>query len=150
MKSNAGFLNSQNTHLGNRIFEKMLKDSGIDAFSGAQGRIMYVLWENGTLSVSQVCKLTSLANSTMTVLLDQMEVRGLINRTRNERNRKQILVSLTDTARLYKKEYDYISEKMNNLTYKGFSQEELMMYENMLIRIKKNLEDYIENGENND
>ena len=47
-------------------------------------------------------------------------------------------------------EYDYISEKMNNLTYKGFSQEELMMYENMLIRIKKNLEDYIENGENND
>ncbi|MBR6650015.1 MAG: MarR family transcriptional regulator [Clostridia bacterium] len=150
MKSNAGFLNSQNTHLGNRIFEKMLKDSGIDAFSGAQGRIMYVLWENGTLSVSQVCKLTSLANSTMTVMLDQMEVRGLINRTRNERNRKQILVSLTDTARLYKKEYDYISEKMNNLTYKGFSQEELMMYENMLIRIKKNLEDYIENGENND
>ncbi|MBO5196832.1 MAG: MarR family transcriptional regulator [Clostridia bacterium] len=128
----------------------MLKDSGIDAFSGAQGRIMYVLWENGTLSVSQVCKLTSLANSTMTVMLDQMEVRGLINRTRNERNRKQILVSLTDTARLYKKEYDYISEKMNNLTYKGFSQEELMMYENMLIRIKKNLEDYIENGENND
>ena len=150
MKSNAGFLNSQNTHLGNRIFEKMLKDSGIDAFSGAQGRIMYVLWENGTLSVSEVCKLTSLANSTMTVMLDQMEVRGLINRTRNERNRKQILVSLTDTARLYKKEYDYISEKMNNLTYKGFSQEELMMYENMLIRIKKNLEDYIENGENND
>ena len=150
MKSNAGFLNSQNTHLGNRIFEKMLKDSGIDAFSGAQGRIMYVLWENGTLSVSQVCKLTSLANSTMTVMLDQMEVRGLINRTRNERNRKQILVSLTDTARLYKKEYDYISEKMNNLTYKGFSQEELMMYENMIIRIKKNLEDYIENGENND
>ena len=108
MKSNAGFLNSQNTHLGNRIFEKMLKDSGVDAFSGAQGRIMYVLWENGTLSVSQVCKLTSLANSTMTVMLDQMEVRGLINRTRNERNRKQILVSLTDTARLYKKEYDYI------------------------------------------
>ncbi|MBQ9920918.1 MAG: MarR family transcriptional regulator [Clostridia bacterium] len=147
MKSNAGFLNSQNTHLGNRIFEKMLKDSGVDAFSGAQGRILYVLWENGTLSVSQICKLTSLANSTMTVMLDQMEDRGLISRTRNAKNRKQILVTLTENARMYKKEYDDISEKMNDLTYKGFSEEELSMYENMLLRIKANLEEYIEKGE---
>ena len=147
MKSNAGFLNSQNTHLGNRIFEKMLKDSGVDAFSGAQGRILYVLWENGTLSVSQICKLTSLANSTMTVMLDQMEDRGLISRTRNAKNRKQILVTLTENARMYKKEYDDISEKMNDLTYKGFSEEELSMYENMLLRIKAYLEEYIEKGE---
>lgn len=147
MKSNAGFLNSQNTHLGNRIFEKMLKDSGVDAFSGAQGRILYVLWENGTLSVSQICKLTSLANSTMTVMLDQMEDRGLISRTRNAKNRKQILVTLTENARVYKKEYDNISDRMNDLTYKGFSEEELSMYENMLLRIKANLEEYIEKGE---
>ena len=147
MKSNAGFLNSQNTHLGNRIFEKMLKDSGVDAFSGAQGRILYVLWENGTLSVSQICKLTSLANSTMTVMLDQMEDRKLITRVRNEKNRKQILVTLTEKARMYKKEYDNISDKMNSLTYKGFSEEELLMYENMLLRIKANLEEYIEKGE---
>lgn len=147
MKSNAGFLNSQNTHLGNRIFEKMLKDSGVDAFSGAQGRILYVLWENGTLSVSQICKLTSLANSTMTVMLDQMEDRGLISRTRNAKNRKQILVTLTENARMYKKEYDNISDRMNDLTYKGFSEEELSMYENMLLRIKANLEEYIEKGE---
>ena len=125
----------------------MLKDSGVDAFSGAQGRILYVLWENGTLSVSQICKLTSLANSTMTVMLDQMEDRGLISRTRNAKNRKQILVTLTENARMYKKEYDDISEKMNDLTYKGFSEEELSMYENMLLRIKANLEEYIEKGE---
>ena len=147
MKSIAGFLNSQNTRLGNRIFEKMLKDSGVDAFSGAQGRILYVLWEKGTLSVSQICKLTSLANSTMTVMLDQMEDRGLIARTRNAKNRKQILVTLTDSARMYKKEYDDISERMNELTYKGFTEEELSMYENMLLRIKANLEEYIEKGE---
>ncbi len=148
MKSTLGFLTSQNRHLGNRIFEKMIRDSGVDAFSGAQGRILYVLWERGTLSISEICKLTSLANSTMTKMLDQMENNGLIIRERNTENRKQILISLTDKARQYRKKYDDVSEKMNDLTYRGFSDDELQIYENMLMRIKSNFEDYIKKENN--
>ena len=147
MKRNLGFLTNQNRHLGNRIFEKMIRDSGIDAFSGAQGRILYVLWENGTLSISEICKLTSLANSTMTNMLDQMESNGTIVRSRNPENRKQILISLTEKAKGYKKEYDDVSDRMNNLTYKGFSDEELVLYESFLKRVKSNLEEHIEQEE---
>jgi len=144
MRRNLGFLTNQNRHLGNRIFEKMIRDSGIDAFSGAQGRILYVLWENGTLSISEICKLTSLANSTMTNMLDQMERNGTIVRLRNPENRKQILISLTEKAKGYKKEYDDLSDRMNDLTYKGFTEEELSLYESFLKRVKSNLEEYEE------
>ncbi len=149
MKSMGGFLTSQNKHMGDRIFEKMLRESGVEAFSGAQGRIVYVLWENGTLSISEICKLTSLANSTMTTMLDQMEKSGIIIRERSRENRRQIMISLTDKARLYKQEYDDISERMTELTYKGFTEEEIQLYEGMLSRIKTNLEEYINQEERN-
>ena len=142
MKSIGGFLTSQNKHLGDRIFEKMLRESGVEAFSGAQGKIIYVLWEHGTLSISEVCRMTALANSTMTAMLDQIERSGLITRERSPTNRRQILVSLTEKAKQYKQAYDRVSEQMTELTYKGFTEEEIRLYENMLLRIKKNLEEY--------
>lgn len=142
-KSEGGFIASQNKHLGDRIFEKLIRDSHVEAFSGAQGRILYVLWENGDMSISEICRLTSLANSTMTTMLDQMEKNGLITRQRSTANRRLILISLTEKAVQYKKKYEEISEQMTRLTYAGFTEEEIRLYENMLSRIKTNLENYI-------
>ena len=43
MKTNGGFLVTKIKQLGDRIFEKILSEKNIDAFNGAQGRILYVL-----------------------------------------------------------------------------------------------------------
>ena len=45
MKVNGGFLVTKIKQLGDRIFEKILSEKNIDAFNGAQGRILYVLWQ---------------------------------------------------------------------------------------------------------
>ena len=45
MKMNGGFLVTKIKQLGDRIFEKILSEKNIDAFNGAQGRILYVLWQ---------------------------------------------------------------------------------------------------------
>ena len=45
MEMNGGFLVSKIKQLGDRIFEKILSEKNIDAFNGAQGRILYVLWQ---------------------------------------------------------------------------------------------------------
>ena len=44
--SNGGFLISQVKQLSDRIFEKILKEKGVNEFNGAQGRILYILWNN--------------------------------------------------------------------------------------------------------
>ena len=50
MEMNGGFLVTKIKQLGDRIFEKILSEKNIDAFNGAQGRILYVLWqEDGIL-----------------------------------------------------------------------------------------------------
>ena len=140
MKSNGGFLSSQIRHVGGRLWEKMLRESGVDAFNGAQGRILYVLWEHGAMAITEIGRLTSLAKTTLTGMLDRMEAGGLIIRTPDKDNRRQIIISVTDKALEYREIYDRLSEQMNSLTYAGFCEAELRTYEEMLRRILNNLE----------
>ena len=51
MKTNGGFLVTKIKQLGDRVFEKILSEKNIDAFNGAQGRILYVLWQEDGISI---------------------------------------------------------------------------------------------------
>lgn len=141
IKTYGGFLISQIKQLQGRVFERMLKESGIDAFNGAQGRILYVLWEKERLTISEIGHLTSLAKTSLTSMLDRMEESGLVERRTDKNNRRQIIISITDKARNYKEEYDRVSLEMNELFYKGFSEEEIEQFEEMLRRLIQNLEE---------
>ncbi len=139
MKTYGGFLISQIHQLQGRTFEKMLKQSEVDAFNGAQGRILYVLWEHEKLSITEIGRLTSLAKTTLTSMLDRMEKSGLIIRTPDTKNRRQIFISITDKAKEYRSKYDQVSEKMNSLFYQEFSEAEIVEFESKLKRIIDNL-----------
>jgi DNA-binding MarR family transcriptional regulator len=139
-KTYGGFLISQIQHLSRRVFEKLLKESGVDIFNGAQGRILYVLWEHGQLTITEIGRLTSLAKTTLTSMLDRMEAGGLIVRIPDKRNRRQIFISVTEKANEYREKYDWISDKMSEIFYDGFTDDEIIGFESQLRRIIKNLE----------
>ena len=54
MEMNGGFLVTKIKQLGDRIFEKILSEKNIDAFNGAQGRILYVLWQRSEEHTSEL------------------------------------------------------------------------------------------------
>ena len=139
-KTYGGFLMSQIRHLGGRVGEKLLKQSGVDVFNGAQGRILYVLWERETLTITQIGRLTSLAKTTLTGMLDRMEAGGLVERIPDKKNRRQILITVTEKAKSYREKYDWISDRTNEIFYRGFTDEEITGFENQLRRILSNLE----------
>lgn len=140
METKGGYLISRIKQVGTRIFDRMLSDSGIDSFNGAQGRILYVLWQNDEISISSLSAQTSLANTTLTAMLDRMEKSGLIERRPDPKDRRNKLIALTKKAEALKGDYLDISQKMNELYYKGFSEEEIKILENYLQRILTNLE----------
>ncbi len=142
MKSNAGFLISRIKHLGDRVWQKFLSESGVDAFNGPQGRILYVLWENGPLTITEIGRLTSLAKTTLTSMLDRMEASGLITRVPDKHDRRQIFIELTDRARSLHPAYDAISDRANSLYAEGFTEDEIRLLEKALLRIIDNLERY--------
>ena len=140
MKTYGGFLLSQIRHLSGRVGEKLLRESGVDVFNGAQGRILYVLWEHGTMTITEIGRLTSLAKTTLTSMLDRMEAGGLVERIPDRQNRRQIFVAATGKANEYRAKYDWISDRMSEIFYGGFTDEEITAFENQLRKIIQNLE----------
>lgn len=140
METKGGFLISRIKQTGTRIFDRMLATSGIDEFNGAQGRILYVLWQNDEISISSLSAQTSLANTTLTAMLDRMENSGLIIRKFDPKDRRNRLIVLTEKAKSLKDDYTRISEKMNEIYYTGFTETEIVQFESYLQRILNNLE----------
>ena len=141
IKTYGGFLISRIRQIGNRAFERILRESGVDAFNGPQGRILYVLWEYEDLSITDIAKLTSLANTTLTGMLDRMEAQGLIIRVPDKRNRRSIIIKATARAERLRDAYNEVSEKTNDIFYAGFTEEEIVCFEATLRRILKNFEE---------
>ncbi len=130
---------SQIKQVGSRIFERILVERNIDAFNGAQGRILYVLWQTDGIPIIELSKKTSLAKTTLTSMLERMETAGLIKRCFDKIDRRQVLIALTETARGLRTDYDEVSNRMNEIYYKGFAREEIIQLEGYLQRILDNL-----------
>jgi len=138
MRTEGGFYISKIKQVQDRIFYKMLEDAGIEISSG-QGRILYVLWQHGPLSISEIGKRASLAKTTMTAMLDRMEDRGIIVRTFDEADRRQTTVSLTPAAESMRGTYQKISDGITEIFYRGFAENEITDFEDKLRRILDNL-----------
>lgn len=138
-KSNGGFLIGKVKQIQSRVFEKLLAENGIDQFNGAQGRILFVLWEDDNISISELSDKTGLAKTTLTSMLDRLEASGHIQRLFDPKDRRKINIALTDGARALKPQYDEVSARMNDIFYEGFADDEIDRFENALLRILSNL-----------
>lgn len=138
METKGGFYITQIKQLQDRIFEKMLIENGIE-ISGGQGRILFILWKTDKLTISEISEKTSLAKNTVSVVVDGMVNKGILERNINPGNRRQTIISLTDYAKSLKEKYEIVSQQMNTLFYKGFSEEEQQQFEQYLARILETL-----------
>lgn len=144
METKGGFYITQIKQLQDRIFEKLLIENGIEISSG-QGRILFVLWKEDYLTVSEISRQTSLAKNTVSIVIDGMVQKGLLERTINPENRRQTIISLTEYAKSMREKYEAVSEQMGVLFYQGFSEKELKEFEAYLVRIRDTLAEYEEN-----
>lgn len=141
METRGGFLISQIKQIQGRIFERLLSNAGIEAFNGAQGRILYVLWQKDGLPIVELSRKTGLAKTTLTGMLDRLESQGLIARCADSADRRQIIIRLAKKAKQLNSDYTRVSQQMNQLFYRGFSNDDIIHFENTLKRILKNLEE---------
>ena len=138
-ETHGGFLISQIKQISGRIFEKLLVIDGVEAFNGAQGRILYVLWQGDCVPIVELYRKTGLAKTTLTSMLDRMESANLIVRVFDKSDRRQIRITLTEEARKLSGKYDKVSREMSEIYYAGFSDDEIIAFESNLRRILKNL-----------
>ncbi|MDD2434463.1 MAG: MarR family transcriptional regulator [Bacilli bacterium] len=141
MKTSGGFLISQIKAIQGRVFEKLLTEAGISEFNGAQGRILYVLWQENNLPIVELSKRTGLAKTTLTSMLDRLEEKGFLSRLADKDNRRQIRIVLSERAISLEDKYQEVSGKMSEIFYQNFSDKEIKDFEENLNRIIKNLKE---------
>lgn len=112
--------------------------------SGGQGRILFVLWKTDHLAISEISKRTSLAKNTISVVIDGMVHKGIVERKVNPQNRRQTIVSLTEYAKSLRTRYEDVSRQMNTLFYQGFSEKEQEEFEQYLARILETLIEHLQ------
>lgn len=146
MDSKGGFLISQIKHTSDRVSEKALRDQGLEDFNGAQGKLLYVLWQTDGISSAELADRAGLAPTTLTTMLDRMEQSGLVKRVPHETDRRRLKIMLTEKSKHLKEQYDEYSEAMTRAYYSGFSADEIAEFERLLLRVLDNLRECEKSG----
>ena len=136
-----GFLVTRIKQVSGRVLERILAERGVDAFNGPQGRILFVLWQKDGVPISELSRATGLAMTSLTSMIDRMETSGLVRRDRSDKDRRKVLIYLTDEARDLEKDYDEVSDEMNSIFYQGFSEAEMEQLDGYLERVLPNIEE---------
>lgn len=79
-----------------RLYKPLLDELGL---TYPQYLVLNVLWRQDKQTVGSLAEQLALESSTLTPLLKRLEASGLVDRSRNPENERQVVVSLTSPGR---------------------------------------------------
>ncbi|MDD7794248.1 MarR family transcriptional regulator [Clostridium sp. 'White wine YQ'] len=127
--------------LTGRIFTKQIKKNKSLKINHSQGRILLILSKFNDMTIINLCEELSVSKSTLTTMLDRLELNGNIEKKVNDLDKRSTLISITEKGRKYVGVYESIVTNMAKIYYKDFSEEEIEEFENYLARVYMNLKD---------
>ena len=134
----AGFLMAKIRQVSGRLFERKLKEYGIE-INSAQGRVMFALWQQDGMPINDLAQKTQLKKSTLTSMLDRLEKMGYLKRQPSKEDRRKILILRTNKDKALENRYVELSQEMTKLFYQGFKESEIERFEQDLAKILDNL-----------
>jgi len=121
-------------HAFTRAYKPILDRLGL---TYPQYLVMLVLWERSELPVKTIGEQLDLDSGTLSPLLKRLEQNGLIKRTRDLRDERQVIVSLTPKGQAMKSEINTIMMAIGEAA--GCTLEEMAGMREMLHRLRGNL-----------
>ena len=94
------------THALNRAYRPLLEPLGL---TYPQYLVMVTLWNQDGRTVKELSGILFLESSTLTPLLKRLETAGLITRTRNPKDEREVLIHLTEKGEALKSETSTIT-----------------------------------------
>ena len=141
-QTQGGLLLAKIHQLGGRIFGRLLKEHGVDQINPAQGRIMFVLWQEDGIPINDLATRTKLGKSTLTSMLDRLEKIGLVMRIPSKQDRRKIMIHRTQKDKDLENLYVQVSEEMTRIWYKEFDKTRIKRFEGDLQQILDNLTEF--------
>lgn len=132
--------------LRRRLIRPYFIELGLTVGQG-QPRILKELREHGTMNQKELADACLMDVTTMSRTLDRMEKDGLLKRENNPASRRSWNVLLTDCGHEKADEVIKIFNKVDDVIFKGFSEEEVQTLSVMAGKVEKNLWEAIKNEE---
>ena len=129
--------------LNGRLFQKLLSQDPEALYRSEQGKILSVLWnsETGCATATDIALATGLANNTLTTMIKNLEEQKLITISPCGVDKRKKYVVLTELGSSQKEVGHRISQKLDAIFYKGFTEEEIRQFEAFQDRILANLKE---------
>jgi len=121
-------------HAFNRAYKPILDRVGL---TYPQYLVMLVLWEKGCLSVKTIGEKLDLDSGTLSPLLKRLEQAGMIDRARDQKDERQVIISLTERGSDMKCQVGTIMDAIGQAT--GCDMTEIANLRDQLRRLKTNL-----------
>ncbi|MBO6228640.1 MAG: MarR family transcriptional regulator [Shewanella sp.] len=99
--------------------------------------VLFALWQEEGISQTELSKRCDVANYTMTRLLDQLQVQGLITRHQEADNRRAFQIFLTDEAKALEQDLICEAERVNEKFLSNLSDQEQQQFVLLLNKINR-------------
>ena len=129
--------------LNGRIFQKLLSQDPEALYRSEQGKILTVLWnsETGCATATDIALATGLTNNTLTTMIKKLEEQNLVVISPCGIDKRKKYVVLTELGSSQKEVGYRVSQKLDAIFYKGFTEEEIRQFESYQERILANLKE---------
>ncbi|ORO61707.1 MarR family transcriptional regulator [Streptococcus oralis subsp. oralis] len=129
--------------LNGRIFQKLLRQDPDSLYRSEQGKILAVLWNSktGCATATDIALATGLANNTLTTMIKKLEEQNLVIISPCGIDKRKKYVKLTEQGLSQKEIGQRVSQKLDAIFYKGFTEEEIRQFEGFQERILANLKE---------
>jgi DNA-binding MarR family transcriptional regulator len=119
-------------------FDSEMTGKGI---TGAQWVILMRIANGCGSTAAELCRFSRYDTGSMTRMLDRLEEKGLIHRTRSEKDRRIVCLELTEAGRDLYPLLPPVAIKVLNAHLRGFTRAELEQFKDFLNRMRANSED---------
>ena len=129
--------------LNGRLFQKLLSQDSEALYRSEQGKILTVLWksETGCATATDIALATGLTNNTLTSMIKKLEEQNLVIISPCGIDKRMKYVVLTELGSSQKEVGHRVSQKLDAIFYKGFTEEEIRQFESYQERILANLKE---------
>lgn len=127
-----GMLVGRTEQLKNRILDKHLEPQGVTA---QQFKVLIMIARFCAETPADLCRMLSLDSGSMTRMLDRLEQKDLLVRTRSESDRRQVRLVLTDSGQALSDLLPQIGAMAMNEMVGMLEDSELALLEKILTKI---------------
>jgi MarR family multiple antibiotic resistance transcriptional regulator len=113
----------------NRLLDRHLEPYDV---TSAQFKVMLLMVRDGVDTSSDLCRLLSISSGAMTRMLDRLEHKGLLVRTSDASDRRQLRLELTEQGRAFSAQITRIAVNALNDLASPLSEAELDEFQHLL------------------